>query len=80
MKKTSKILTVIFCVLLIGGLTACKSNHGHTTPAEQGGKHECEHQCSACGKCTDSACDEYACENKCEGHVNLPEVGVDDLK
>lgn len=33
--------------------------------------HECESVCSKCGKCTDSACTETACEVKCEGHQEV---------
>ena len=36
---------------------------GTTTPA-----HECESECDDCGKCTDKACQEAACAEKCQGH------------
>ena len=32
-------------------------------------EHECESQCSECGKCTNEDCAEDACQEKCEGHV-----------
>ena len=42
--------------------------------------HSCESVCSECGKCTDTACAEEVCANKCEGHAPVeepetPEVG-----
>ena len=30
--------------------------------------HSCESSCSTCGLCTDAACAEPVCENKCPGH------------
>ena len=30
--------------------------------------HECESVCDECGKCTDAACKESVCAEKCEGH------------
>lgn len=32
---------------------------------EQSAKHECEHKCETCGKCTDSECSDAACRDKC---------------
>ena len=34
--------------------------------------HECESICSICGKCTDFACTESACADKCQGHQVTP--------
>ena len=34
--------------------------------------HQCEHVCATCGKCTDSACKESACTDKCQGHASAP--------
>ena len=34
--------------------------------------HTCEHVCSECGKCTDTACAESACTDKCAGHTVTP--------
>ena len=31
--------------------------------------HECESVCATCGKCTDTACTETVCVDKCGGHV-----------
>ena len=31
--------------------------------------HQCEHVCEECGKCTDTACQEAVCADKCEGHT-----------
>ena len=30
--------------------------------------HECDHVCDTCKKCTDKACEESVCAEKCEGH------------
>ena len=35
-------------------------------------EHKCEHKCSECGKCLDTACGESACVNKCQGHAVSP--------
>ncbi len=41
--------------------------------------HKCESVCNVCDKCTDAACGEDACKDKCEGHeVSTPETGVID--
>ena len=36
--------------------------------------HECEHVCEVaeCGKCTDEACEESVCADKCPGHAAAP--------
>ena len=31
--------------------------------------HQCEHVCDECGKCTDTACQDAVCADKCEGHT-----------
>ena len=36
--------------------------------------HECESECDECGKCTDAACTESVCAEKCEGHEETPVV------
>ena len=43
-------------------------NEGGDTPAPE---HECEHKCQVegCGKCTDDACEESVCADKCKGHT-----------
>ena len=40
--------------------------------------HECDHVCDTCKKCTDAACEESVCAEKCEGHevVEEPEVSA----
>lgn len=38
-------------------------NPGGTSPI-----HKCESECDDCGKCTDKACQEAACAEKCQGH------------
>ena len=42
---------------------------------ESGGteKHECQHVCPTCSKCTDKNCKDPVCANKCQGHVVEPE-------
>ena len=42
--------------------------------------HVCEHVCETCHKCTDAACTESVCAEKCEGHqvVETPTTGVVD--
>ena len=42
--------------------------------------HVCEHVCETCQKCTDAACTESVCAEKCEGHqvVETPTTGVVD--
>jgi hypothetical protein len=42
--------------------------------------HECESVCPTCQKCTDAACTESVCAEKCEGHETTeePEVTVRD--
>ena len=51
-----------------GGTTNPDSGNqgGTTTPA-----HTCESVCDECGKCTDAACNEAACADKCEGHETV---------
>ena len=48
---------------------------GSSTPGQGGGTttpaHTCESVCDECGKCTDAACNEAACANKCEGHETV---------
>ena len=38
--------------------------------------HECEHVCETCQKCTDAACEESVCAEKCEGHETTEEPEV----
>ena len=74
--KMSKLLTVIAVVMaLILAFTAC----GPKTPPDEA--HQCESKCETCGKCTDTACTEDACKDKCQGHQpadveTTPEISV----
>ncbi len=45
---------------------------GGTTPPTP--SHVCEHVCPTCGKCTDTACNDPACADKCQGHSTAPVV------
>ena len=42
--------------------------------------HICENICDECGSCTDEACQEDACKEKCEGHEAVPVVKTYGLK
>lgn len=57
MKKTKLIVAVLLAVVMVLalGLVACD-------------KHECEHVCPICGKCTDPDCTDPVCADKCPGH------------
>ena len=74
--KMSKLLTVIAVVMaLILAFAAC----GPKTPPDEA--HQCESKCETCGKCTDTACTEDACKDKCQGHQpadveTTPEISV----
>ncbi len=55
-KKLIAILLVIaMSVAIVTVLAACN-------------KHECQHVCPTCGKCTDSTCTDPVCADKCQGH------------
>ena len=41
-------------------------NEGGETPEPE---HICESKCATCGKCTDDACEESVCADKCKGHT-----------
>ncbi len=57
--KKSRFLAIIAMLLL---LTVCFVACGK--------KHACESVCDTCDKCTDAACTEDACADKCAGHEN----------
>ncbi len=52
-----KFLSILLVMVLVVAFCAC-----------QGTTHACESKCEECGKCTDTACTEDACKDKCEGH------------
>lgn len=58
MKKHSLLFILLLAVALV--LSAC------VQPVVP--KHECKHVCPTCGKCTNSACTEPECAEKCPGH------------
>ena len=73
MKKMSRILTVIAVVMaLLVAFTSCEL---FNTPVEEG--HKCESVCATCNKCTDAACTEDACKDKCQGHTTNPPAPVE---
>ena len=73
MKKMSRILTVIAVVMaLLVAFTSCEF---FNTPVEEG--HKCESVCATCNKCTDAACTEDACKDKCQGHTTTPPAPVE---
>ena len=76
MKKTISLFAVMLSVLVIG-FASCTTGQPSTTDDPK--VHECDSVCDFCGKCTDADCDEDACKSKCDEHVNLPEIDVDDL-
>lgn len=65
MKKTMKLVSVILVLLFVAtfALTACQ-------------KHECQHVCPICGKCT-SDCTDPVCADKCPGHETTPTTYLD---
>jgi hypothetical protein len=80
MKNTSLLLVILFCIFTL--LTSCwfMPSDQSNNPSDAPGVHKCESECVTCGKCTDDDCVEEVCAQKCNGHINLPEIGVDDLK
>ncbi len=60
MKKLNFIAILLLLAVICLSVSACDQpdNSAHT----------CESVCSECGKCTDTACSESACADKCEGH------------
>ena len=49
---------------------------GHNTPdPTPTPKHECDHVCPDCGKCT-SECNDPVCADKCKGHIKVAEILV----
>lgn len=56
MKKTRRLELIL--VALVMALSVVLSACGHI----------CKHTCDICGKCTDSACSDPVCKDKCEGH------------
>ncbi len=64
MKKFFAVLLVL--ILVLACFAGCKG-------------HECANKCAECGKCTNTACTEKACADKCAGHhvceSKCPECG-----
>ncbi len=57
MKKFKALVALLLTLMLVMVFAAC-------TPKQ----HGCENKCPQCGKCTDAACTEDACKDKCAGH------------
>ena len=51
------IVTTIVLLLILSTIIACQP------------KHECQSVCQDCGLCTNQACQEDVCVDKCQGHV-----------
>ncbi len=65
MKQIKIIAIVLLAVLLLPIIAACNP----IVPTPEPSKHECEHVCPTCGKCTDQTCTDSACADKCGGHA-----------
>ncbi|MBO5327950.1 MAG: InlB B-repeat-containing protein [Clostridia bacterium] len=65
MKRRNLLLITLSLMVVLGGLAAC-------IPASS--EHTCQSKCITCGKCTDLTCEEKACEDKCGGHSQTPEI------
>lgn len=61
--KGKKIITLLLVTVLLFSaaslIVACS-------------KHECQHVCPTCGKCTDKDCTDPVCADKCQGHEPAP--------
>ena len=67
-----KFLTIILTFMVfLGAFAAC--NPGNSSSESSTPTHTCESVCEECGKCTDEACTETACAEKCQGHTVVPE-------
>ncbi len=42
--------------------------------------HVCENVCPRCDKCLNKACDEEACANKCEGHIDVTISATEEVR
>lgn len=79
--RLKRFLGMLVCAVLL--LTAVFALGACDDPVEPnpGDEHKCESKCPTCGKCTDAACTEDACKEKCPGHDDpvKPEVKSDTL-
>lgn len=72
-----KLLIFVMCVCIL--MTSC--GNGPTDTNSNPPAHECTSLCETCGKCINSDCNEEKCKQKCDGgHINLPDIDIDDLK
>ena len=74
-KKTCALLTsVVLMLVMLFAASACKiqedssSSSGSSGGQSQTPAHVCTHVCPECGKCTDEACTDAVCADKCKGH------------
>ena len=74
-KKTCALLTsVVLMLVMLFAASACKiqedssSSSGNSGGQSQTPAHVCAHVCPECGKCTDEACTDAVCADKCKGH------------
>ena len=71
LKSLRLILSLIVSFMIFLSLfTGCNPNTSSQEPAPT---HTCESVCETCGKCTDTACTEAVCADKCQGHEIVPE-------
>ncbi len=56
-------LALLMAAIFVPALTAC---------GDKGETHVCGHVCEECGKCTDAACTDPVCADKCAGHETPP--------
>lgn len=85
MNKIKKIvclsIATLVCALSFGScdlLGRSPSSSGSSSSETK--THVCESVCEECGKCTDTACMEENCKEKCEGHENVPVVKTYGVK
>lgn len=67
MKNFKKfIFLAIGMILSVCLLCACVETNDGSQSEEL---HVCKHVCETCGKCTDEACKNEVCKDKCKGHT-----------
>ncbi len=67
MKTLKRIFAAMLVLMLVFAFCACNTPDQPDNPDTPA--HTCESKCDECGKCTDAACTESACADKCAGHT-----------